>query len=95
MMEKMIFGRYVPANSIMHQMDPRAKLLLVFFFVCVVFLANNVLTYALLGLFTIGSLLFLNIPFRFLIRWFETGFLNYYFYVCSSYFIYKRRRTAL
>jgi energy-coupling factor transport system permease protein len=67
MLEKMIFGRYVPTNSVMHKMDPRAKLLLVFFFVCVVFLANNVWTYVLLGLFTIGILTLSNIPFRFLI----------------------------
>ena len=26
MMEKMIFGRYVPADSIVHRMDPRSKL---------------------------------------------------------------------
>ena len=46
MMEKMIFGRYVPADSIIHRMDPRSKLLIIFLFVCVVFLANNALTYA-------------------------------------------------
>ena len=56
MLEKMIFGRYVPTNSVMHKMDPRAKLLLVFFFVCVVFLANNLWTYAILGVFTIGMI---------------------------------------
>lgn len=63
----MIFGRYVPTNSIMHKMDPRAKLLLVFFFVCVVFLANNLLTYAVLGVFTIGMIALSNIRFRFLL----------------------------
>ena len=42
MLDKMIIGRYVPSDSVMHKMDPRAKLLLVFLFVCVVFLANNV-----------------------------------------------------
>lgn len=63
----MIFGRYVPTNSIMHKMDPRAKLLFVFFFVCVVFLANNFLTYAVLGVFTVGMIILSNIPFRFLL----------------------------
>lgn len=53
MLDKMIIGRYVPANSLMHKMDPRAKLLLVFLFVCVVFLANNVVSYGLLAVFTI------------------------------------------
>ncbi len=75
MLEKMIFGRYVPTNSIMHKMDPRAKLLLVFFFVCVVFLANNLWTYALLGVFTIGLIALSNIPFRFLLGGLKPVFL--------------------
>ncbi|HYK73609.1 MAG TPA: energy-coupling factor transporter transmembrane protein EcfT [Pseudoneobacillus sp.] len=66
MMEKMIFGRYVPMESVMHRMDPRAKLLLVFLFVCIVFLANNLLTYALLGVFTLLMLGLSKIPIRFL-----------------------------
>ncbi|MFJ8268173.1 energy-coupling factor transporter transmembrane component T family protein [Peribacillus asahii] len=67
MLDKMIFGRYVPANSVMHRMDPRAKLLLVFFFVCIVFLANNLVTYSLLGLVTLGIILLSKIKIRFLI----------------------------
>jgi energy-coupling factor transport system permease protein len=66
MMEKMIFGRYVPMDSVIHRMDPRSKLLLVFLFVCIVFLANNMLTYILLGLFTLLMLGMSKIPFRFL-----------------------------
>jgi energy-coupling factor transport system permease protein len=66
MMEKMIFGRYVPMESIIHRMDPRSKLLLVFLFVCIVFLANNTSTYILLGLFTILMLGLSKIPIRFL-----------------------------
>ena len=41
MMDKVIFGRYVPVDSVLHRMDPRSKLLIIFFFVCVVFIANN------------------------------------------------------
>lgn len=66
MMEKMIFGRYVPAESEVHQMDPRSKLILVFAFVGIVFIANNVITYALLGLYTFYLLGMSKIPFRFL-----------------------------
>jgi energy-coupling factor transport system permease protein len=66
MMEKMIFGRYVPMDSVIHRMDPRSKLLLVFLFVCIVFLANNVLTYILLGIFTLLLIGLSKIPFRFL-----------------------------
>jgi energy-coupling factor transport system permease protein len=66
MLDKMIFGRYVPAESPVHRMDPRAKLILIFFFVCIVFLANNLLTYGLLGVFTIAMIAISKIPVRFL-----------------------------
>ncbi|USK75226.1 energy-coupling factor transporter transmembrane component T family protein [Peribacillus frigoritolerans] len=66
MLDKMIIGRYVPANSLMHKMDPRAKLLLVFLFVCVVFLANNVVSYGLLAVFTILLIGLSKIPLRYL-----------------------------
>lgn|SRR5699024_7243822 len=53
MLEKMIFGRFIPGDSFIHRMDPRSKLLFVFFFVFAVFLANNVVTYAILLVFTL------------------------------------------
>lgn len=54
MMDKFIMGRYVPQESLLHRMDPRAKLLLVFFYVCIVFLANNWISYGILIIFSIG-----------------------------------------
>ena len=48
MMEKMIFGRYIPGDSFVHKLDPRSKLLFVFVFIGIVFLANNAITYSLL-----------------------------------------------
>ena len=47
MMEKMIFGRYIPGDSFVHKLDPRSKLIFVFLFIAIVFLANNAVTYAL------------------------------------------------
>lgn len=66
MMEKMIFGRYVPADSLIHRMDPRSKIAIIFLFVCVVFLADNWLTYVLLGIYTFLLLGLSRIPIRFL-----------------------------
>jgi energy-coupling factor transport system permease protein len=66
MMEKLIFGRYVPMESIVHRMDPRSKLILIFAFVCIVFLANNAITYLILGIFTVFMLMLSKIPIRFL-----------------------------
>lgn len=53
MLEKMIFGRFIPGQSFIHRLDPRSKLLFVLLFVFAVFLANNVATYALLLAFTL------------------------------------------
>lgn len=66
MMEKMILGRYLPGDSVVHRMDPRAKLLFIFGFVLIVFLANNVLAYALLSLFTLVVILLSNVRIAFL-----------------------------
>ncbi|MFJ7729974.1 energy-coupling factor transporter transmembrane component T family protein [Neobacillus sp. NPDC097160] len=66
MMEKMIFGRYVPADSTVHKMDPRSKLIIIFLFVCIIFLANNMITYALIGIYTFYMLGMSRIPVRFL-----------------------------
>ncbi|MEK6452550.1 energy-coupling factor transporter transmembrane protein EcfT [Caldifermentibacillus hisashii] len=66
MMEKMIFGRYIPVDSPLHKMDPRAKLLTIMIFIAVVFLADNSLTYGLLAVFTLTAILLSNIPIKFL-----------------------------
>lgn len=66
-MEKMIFGRYVPAHSLIHRMDPRSKLLIIFLFVCIVFIANNSLTYGLLALYTLMMISLSKVPIQFII----------------------------
>lgn len=48
-------------------MDPRAKLLLIFFYVFIVFLANSVLTYALLGIYTLGIVLLTKVQLRYIL----------------------------
>lgn len=67
MMEKMIFGRYIPAESPMHRMDPRSKIILVFLFVCVVFIANNAITYGLLAVYTFLMVFSSKVPIRFIL----------------------------
>src|SRR5690606_36987806 len=66
MLEKMIFGRYVPGDSFVHRLDPRSKLLFVFMFIIAVFLANNTVTYALLLAFTLFVIFIARIRLYFL-----------------------------
>ncbi|MBA2876946.1 energy-coupling factor transporter transmembrane component T family protein [Thermaerobacillus caldiproteolyticus] len=68
MINSMIIGKYVPSDSIIHRMDPRAKLLLVFIYVFIVFLANNSVTYIVLTMFTLVLLFLSRIPIAFILR---------------------------
>lgn len=68
MMEKMIFGRYIPGDSLVHRLDPRAKILFVFLFIGIVFVANNAVGYALLLGFTLLIVFMSKIRLYFLIN---------------------------
>ena len=68
MMNKLIFGRYIPGDSFIHTMDPRAKLIASFYFIGIIFLANNWQSYAILGIFTLFAIFLSKINIRFFIR---------------------------
>jgi energy-coupling factor transport system permease protein len=68
MVDSIIIGKYVPTNSIIHRMDPRSKLLLIFIFVLVIFLANNAESYALLIVYTIIINQLTKIPIAFVLK---------------------------
>ena len=55
-MNSMILGRYVPGNSVLHRMDPRAKLLGLFLLIYILFWANNGMTNILLFLLASAKL---------------------------------------
>ncbi|MFC0297427.1 energy-coupling factor transporter transmembrane component T family protein [Geobacillus jurassicus] len=68
MSSHLIIGQYVPGHSVIHRLDPRAKLLIVFVYVLIVFWANNIPTYALLSLFAVVFAALSRIPFSFIAR---------------------------
>ncbi|MCM3006748.1 energy-coupling factor transporter transmembrane component T family protein [Priestia koreensis] len=68
MLDSVIIGRYVPGNSPLHRMDPRAKLLLVFFFVVIVFLANSTAGYGLLLLYTALLVAMSRVPLSYFLK---------------------------
>lgn len=68
MSSALIIGQYVPGNSFIHRLDPRTKITVVFFFVIVVFFANNVPSYSLLTLFALLSVLISRVPLRFILK---------------------------
>lgn len=68
MMNKLILGRYIPGNSLIHRLDPRAKLLTSFYFIGIIFFANNWQSYLLLGLFTLFCIYLSKVDFGFFLR---------------------------
>ncbi|WEV41085.1 energy-coupling factor transporter transmembrane component T [Lactobacillus sp. ESL0684] len=52
-MSKILIGRYVPGNSLVYKMDPRGKLLATIFFILIIFLANNPVTYAIVTIYSL------------------------------------------
>lgn len=56
-MDKLILGRFIPGDSIVYKLDPRGKLLATFFFIGIIFLANNWLTYLIVTLFSLAAVL--------------------------------------
>lgn len=68
MLEKLIFGRYIPGDSYIHKLDPRAKLVGSFAFIGLIFLCNNWQSYLLAFVFTIGAILLSKISLKFFLR---------------------------
>lgn len=68
MNNSLIIGQYVPGNSLIHRLDPRSKITIIFFFVFIVFFANNVLSYGILVLFALLSMITSKVPIRFIMK---------------------------
>ncbi|MPM92265.1 Energy-coupling factor transporter transmembrane protein EcfT [bioreactor metagenome] len=58
----------MPGDSFIHRLDPRAKLLASFYFIGIIFLANNWQTYLLLALFTLFAVSLSKVDMKFFIR---------------------------
>jgi len=61
-------GQFFPGNSILHRLDPRAKILLVVFYIVALFLAKNVLGYTLAACALVTAILLAKVGFRAVFR---------------------------
>lgn len=68
MFEKLLIGRYLQGDSVIHKMDPRTKLMASFIFIIIVFLADSILAYLLLTAFTFFVIYLSGIPVGFFLR---------------------------
>ncbi len=62
------FGQYYPADSFLHRLDPRAKIICALFFIVCTFLCNSALSFALL-IFAVLCMIFVSkIPLSLVLR---------------------------
>ncbi|GEN32004.1 energy-coupling factor transport system permease protein [Cerasibacillus quisquiliarum] len=67
-MNNLIIGQYVPGRSVVHRLDPRTKITIIFFFVIIVFFANSFWSYFVLTLFGLTSMFASKVPMRFMMK---------------------------
>ena len=68
MLNNITLGQYYPGNSMIHRMDPRAKILAVIAFIVGVFLVKNLLGYALVLGFVLLCARLSTVPFKLLMK---------------------------
>ncbi len=67
-MKSIAFGQYYPANSALHKLDPRIKIILTILYIVCSFLCKNILSYALLLASTLFIIAIGRIPFKIIFR---------------------------
>nr|MDK7246332.1 CbiQ family ECF transporter T component [Staphylococcus lugdunensis] len=68
MKNKLIIGRYLPTQSLIHELDPRAKLIFVFLFIITIFFAHSFTTFAWLLLIILAIMICAKIKLWFLLK---------------------------
>lgn len=67
-MDKLILGQYFPGDSVIHRLDPRAKLIASLWFIILIFTASAWWTYGILIALVVVAALLSGIPLRFYIN---------------------------
>ena len=62
MLKDITLGQYFPGNSVIHRLDPRAKLIVVILYIVALFVAKSWISYGFLLLFLVGCVKVSGIP---------------------------------
>lgn len=58
-------GQYFPKDSVIHRMDPRTKLLSVIIYMVIIFMAKDVWSFLITGLFTLAVIIMSKVPVKY------------------------------
>ena len=89
MLKDITLGQYFPGNSVVHRLDPRTKLVMLVVYIVTLFMATNVVSYALVAGFLFVAIKISTIPMKAIVRGMKplvlilvfTGILNLFFTV--------------
>ena len=70
-MDKLILGRYIPGDFLIHRLDPRSKLLAMILFLFIIFWANNLVTNAIILAFVLVLVFLSGTKFSFFLNGIE------------------------
>ncbi len=62
MLQNIMLGQFFPGNSILHRLDPRTKIFLLFALMILIFLTDSTINYAILTAFTAALIFLSKIP---------------------------------
>lgn len=68
MIREITLGQYYQAESVIHHMDPRTKIVGTIAFIVSLFLADNWIGYAVTAAFLVAVIMISRVPFRFMVR---------------------------
>ena len=68
MISDITLGQFFPGYSVIHKLDPRSKIILAVLFIVTVFLANNPITLAFLGIITIAIIMLSRISINVILK---------------------------
>ncbi|MDD6383209.1 MAG: energy-coupling factor transporter transmembrane component T [Selenomonadaceae bacterium] len=68
MLSDITIGQFFPGDSLLHRLDPRTKIILLFFFLVAIFAVSSAASYALLAGMTFALILVSRVPLRMMLR---------------------------
>lgn len=68
MIRDITLGQYYPAKSVIHQLDPRVKLVTTILYIISLFIAKGVIGYAIATVFLAAVIKMSKVPFKFMIK---------------------------
>ena len=70
-MNNLVFGKYIPIDSLMHRLDPRAKLIGLFLMIAAVFIPKSWIVFGVIAIFLVIGLILAKIGIKMIVQSFK------------------------